>query len=498
MSARSIRSTASALSGSRLGPPAPALGGPRSVAPRRISGTLATILGLTFLALHVPLGLAMRSWPSLSTLHALATVAVGLLWALSGHPRRVACVGAYLVGSEVLWRMTGASFFWEGAKYGTVFIFAVALLRSGRLRAPGAMVAYFLLLLPSTALVWLELGASEARSVTSFNLSGPLALAVSVWFFSHLKVSREGMSEILFALVAPAVGVLALSFFGVVTTDIVFGGGSNFASSGGFGPNQVSAILGLAALAAFMLALDHARPLLYRGAMLVLLLAFAGQSALTFSRTGVVALVLCIGIGVVFLVKSPRDRVRLAIGLPLVLAAAVFVVVPRLESMTGGAVGDRFSDTSPTGRDQLAKADWLIFLDHPILGVGPGQAKALRGIAGRVGMSHTEYTRLMAEHGILGIFEMALLFFTALKRLKAAKGASERAIVSMLYAWSALFMLVSGMRLVAPSFAFGLASAAPPRRASRRRTLSRTAVHRVPRQAATAATAAAGISAAPR
>ncbi len=441
----------------------------RDAVPARRSLPVSTFAALIFLGAHVPLALLMRDRPVLSTLHAMAAVAIGLIWAISGkHPHRVACVAAYLAGSEVLWRMTGSEFFWEGAKYGTVLIFVATLVRAGHLKPPVPIASYFALLLPSTALVWLQIGFSQARNVTSFNLSGPLALMVSVWFFSHLRLSWEGITRILFALILPVVGVLTLSFFGIVTSeDLTFGEGSNFATSGGFGPNQVSAVLGLAALAAFVLVLDHARPLLFRAVMLGLLLAFAAQSALTFSRTGVVALVASIGIGCVFLFQNRRARITLAIGLPVLILASMFVVAPRLESMTGGAIGDRFSDTSPTGRDQLARADWLIFLDHPVLGVGPGQAKALRSIAGRVGLSHTEYTRLIAEHGILGLIALCLLIGTAVARFRAATGSRERAIVAMLYSWSALFMLVSGMRLVAPAFAFGLASAMPPRARAR-------------------------------
>lgn len=438
--------------------------GPAPVPSRRVAPRSA-LLVLLFMGAHVPLALLMRTQPMLSTVHALATLAVGLALALSGnYPRRVACVAAYIAGSEVLWRMTGAEFYWEGAKYATVLIFAVALVRARRLRAPRAIVAYFVLLLPSTALMWFQIDASQARNQTSFNLSGPLALAVSVWFFCHLRVSREGVSQILSALLGPVVGVFALCFLGTVTaSDLIFRGSSNFATSGGFGPNQVSAILGLGALAAFLLALDHSRRRGFRAGMLALLLALAAQSALTFSRTGVAALVICIGIGTFFLLRSRRSRVSLAFSLPLLIAAAAFVVVPRLESFTGGALADRFLDTSPTGREQLAKADWLIFLDNPILGVGPGQARPLRSIAGRIGVAHTEFTRLIAEHGLFGVAALILLLSVAVRRFASARDAEERAIVAMLCAWSLLFMLVSGMRVVAPSFAFGLAMAMPPR-----------------------------------
>src|SRR5262249_22980831 len=230
---------------------------------------------LAFLAAHIPLGLAMHAVPALSTVHALATLAVGVVWAAAGRPDRVAAVGAFLAGSEVLWRMTGADFYWEGAKYATVLIFGLALVRGGRWKMPLPAVAYFALLLPSTALTWMELGFSRSRSVVSFNLSGPLALAASVWFFSHLRVSRQRLTRILPALLAPIVGILGVSFFGTITAaELTFGSGSNFLTSGGFGPNQVSSVLGLGALAAFLLAFDHGRQVVFRVAMLGLLLGF--------------------------------------------------------------------------------------------------------------------------------------------------------------------------------------------------------------------------------
>src|SRR5205085_12507641 len=85
----------------------------------------------------------------------------------------------------------------------------------------------------------------------SFNLSVPLALMVSVWFFSHLKVTPQQLHRILLALICPIIGIAVIALKGIVTAkDLVFINDSNFATSGGYGPNQVSAILGLGPIAA--------------------------------------------------------------------------------------------------------------------------------------------------------------------------------------------------------------------------------------------------------
>ena len=69
---------------------------------------------------------------------------------------------------------------------------------------------------------------------------------------------------------------------------------------------------------------------------------------------------------------------------------------------------------------------------------------------------------MFSEHGLLGLGALILLLFSAVDRFVSARGPVERGIVAMLYAWSLLFMLVTGMRVVAPSFIFGLACAMPP------------------------------------
>jgi len=106
-----------------------------------------------FLLAHVPLGLAMRANPVVSTTHALVVLGLGIGWAFAGYENRVALWGGYVAASDVLWRMTGASIQWEFAKYALALVFAFAILRSGRLRGPALPFIYMGLLIPSSILV---------------------------------------------------------------------------------------------------------------------------------------------------------------------------------------------------------------------------------------------------------------------------------------------------------------------------------------------------------
>jgi O-antigen ligase len=132
-----------------------------------------------------------------------------------------------------------------------------------------------------------------------------------------------------------------------------------------------------------------------------------------------------------------------------------------LDRFTQGALAARYKNTQLTNRDHLAAADLEIWLENPVLGVGTGQAAFHRGQILDVEMvaSHTEFARLLAEHGIFGIAAGLLLFFMAWSNLRRARSVAAKATVAAALAWAFLFMAGSGMRLVAPSFMFGLSFA---------------------------------------
>jgi len=55
-----------------------------------------------------------------------------------------------------------------------------------------------------------------------------------------------------------------------------------------------------------------------------------------------------------------------------------------------------------------------IFADNPLLGIGPGAGTEKRvdyGYGDRVA-AHIEYSRLLAEHGLFGVFSLLILVFT--------------------------------------------------------------------------------------
>ncbi len=420
---------------------------------------LRATLVLVFFAAHVPLAILMSRNANLATLHVLLTIGGALWLALSSEKiESVAYAAAYITGAEVLWRMTGAELFWEIGKYGVAAIFIVAMIRHWRVKPAILPIVYFALLLPSALLTIQSSTLGESRLLLSSNLSGPFSLMVAGCFFSQLSLTRKDLLRIFLLLIGPVVGIATVAVLGLTTLeDIVFTNESNFDASGGFGPNQVSSIMGLGALATFLILLDNDVNLKLKVLFVGIMLFLSAQSALTFSRGGLYNLIGAIVLASIFLLQDSRTRIQFLLAVLLVSSISYFVILPRLDNFTNGALSARFQDTEATGRVDIVRADLQIWFDNLILGVGPGVAKEHRAELGRRAAAHTEFTRLLSEHGIFGL--AALLAFVAAVALNVwkARTARGRAIIVAISGWSFLYMLNAATRLVAPSLMLGLA-----------------------------------------
>ncbi len=437
----------------RLAPPG------RTVTSRFTEKSDRPILVAAFFVAHFLLAILIGRNSNLTTVHALLTLG-GALWFvfLSDKIERVAYAAAYITGAEVLWRMTDARLPWEIGKYAVAAIFISAMLRYRRKMPPLLPVLYFALLLPSVFLTFQNSSLSEARSLLSSNLSGPFCLMVAVCFFSQLSLTRRDLLRMFLLLIGPVIGIATLAALGVSSQDnIVFTNESNFDASGGFGPNQVSSILGAGALAAFLVLLDRDTHVKVRVLVLAIMLFLSVQAALTFSRGGLYNVAGAIALASIFLLKDSRTRIQFLLAVILICSLSYFVILPRLDSFTNGAFSARFEDFEATGREEIVQMDLEIWLDNIILGVGPGIAKEVRAELGRDASAHTEFSRLLSEHGLFGLAALLCFLLAASINVWKARTARERALIVAISGWSFLYMLNAATRLVAPSLMLGLA-----------------------------------------
>lgn len=455
-------------------PPKP-LAAPGVVPRRRAdNGQQQAFVFVAFVVAHVVLALVIKAVPALGALHAIATVSIGMFIALRYPPRFVMYVLCYVTGAEVLWRMSRSAVVWELGKYAVVAVLLVGLVRMRGKRNRALALLYMCLLLPSALLTFTAEDLGIARQLLSFNLSGPISLTLCVLFCSNTKLTEDDIRPMFMTMLGPLAGIATLGVRSLAThSNVEFVNASNYIAAGEFGANQVSAALGLGVLLALLVILDRRSSGSLRIPLGLLALVFAVQSAITFSRSGL-ALAFASLMGAAFyMVRDRRTRVTLIAVALVLFVVGKYVVVPRLDDFTNGKFGERYSEFESDGRTKLASYDWAVFADHPLIGVGPGMANVLRQEMGHFGAAHTEYTRLLAEHGVLGIAAMLVLAVIGWRVMRGCRVLRYRAVVAGLLTWAALFLAVSGMRLVAPSVVLGLAcsiaySFTPPRRAPAR------------------------------
>ncbi len=417
-------------------------------------GMVAFILG------HVPLAVLMHGVPVLAKIHSVILLVVGLWYAMHrGGSHKVSVVAAYIVGSEVLWRMCGGGIFWEFGKYAFALVLGVSLWQQKNRSLDSVATCYFLLLLPSAILTLFVSSLGEARTNISFYLSGPLALAIGVSFFRRLWLSPIQLQSLLLALLGPIAGAAAICYKSTFGSDDVFyGAGSSTAAAGGFGPNQVSAALGFGMMAVALCLWTTPSSKLLRIVLLGAFLLFVAQALLTLSRTGIYLAAISCALGAVQLARSPKQRLNLLVGGTVVALACWLVVMPAVTKVSGGAVGERFKNTSGTGREGIVQGDLVVWAHHPLFGAGVGMSRNERTrMGGDRHAAHTEYARLLSEHGLLGLISLALMVYMPLRAFRSTRTVPDKVLAAAAASFGLLFMSVSAMRLTLPALALGLA-----------------------------------------
>ncbi len=400
----------------------------------------------------------MDSSPSLATLHGMATVGGVACAALFLRRMSLAVYGlAYVATCDVLWRMTGAGVPWEASKHGLWVVSLIIIARFHRRLPRPLALMYFVLLLPAALITVAEEGVAGGRTDIVFNLSGPLSLAAAVSLFSVLRLDERDLRRITYLAIAPVTAIWSIAFRAVLSVE-EFTTDSSKEAVGGFGPNQVSTVLGFGGLLAILWALRD-RNVIHRAFLFGAGLAFLVQSMLTFSRGGLVNTIAALLVVAVVYLRRP-SRVLGALAVAAVLVSVVSALFGQLDEFTGGKLGERFADADVTGRDEIASADLAVWAKEPITGVGPGRARDERPEGQRSNAAaHTEFTRLLAEHGIPGLIAILILGAIALQNLRGRPTVWELAWSAALMVWTAAALSNAAMRVAAISFAFGLASA---------------------------------------
>jgi len=424
-----------------------------------LAGRLTPHLLALILIGHALLGLVMHRLSALANVHCGGTVLLGIGAAVfSKKIAPVAWIMGYIVGAEVLWRMSNSTLPYEISKYTITLMSIIALVRLKHYVIPKIAVSYFLLLLPALAVSYGTLSGEALRAGISFNLSGPVSLFATVCFFANVTLFPEEWKLLPLAIITPLAGITMIAAHGTFSNpDIQFGTESMHDASGGFGPNQVSAMLGLGALLAVHYVLNSKDR---RKQLIVLCVAafFIMQAVLTFSRGGVVAAAMALAPAVFFKMRQSRERGRLVVWVAILVGFCGLVLYPLLDEYTAGALTARYTLQDLSGREELMHADFIIWEQNRIFGVGVGgSAFAHLALYGRAAATHNEFTRLLAEHGMFGLAAILLIAAMAVSAVLRTTTVQEKSYASSFVLWSILFSGASSMRIAAAGFMFGIA-----------------------------------------
>lgn len=420
---------------------------------------------ILFLALHFPLAIGMEISPWFSTIHALLALLFGLRAALLGRTSQVVYAVVYISAAEVLWRMSRANLLWEYSKYAVVVVIFVAVIvewsrtaESRRLRSVWPILL-LITLVPASVMAVLYYGPAEARDTLSFNLSSYAALLALGLYLWARPLNRDTTVRMLLALVAPIVGITFLAVYYTITDldSLIFLGAANWVTSGNYGPNQVSNMMGLGALAGVMLFVLINKASGARIFILLLTMVMLGQGLLTFSRGGIYSFALALAVFGFHLMRTPRARRRFLALFILFGVILLTFVYPLLDDFTGGSLTDRFRDLDTTGRLEAAITDLEVFRDNPLLGIGVGRSIEYHATIDGISLAaHTEYTRILAEHGLFGILAIILLIWMVAVRYLANSSGLGRAMTAALSVWALSIMAHSAMRLAVIPLAIAL------------------------------------------
>lgn len=423
---------------------------------------------LLFIGVHLLIGFLADKRSLFSMVFALSILSIGLFIIIKEKNRNeeVLLMSSYLVGVEVFLRMIKTGISYELGKYG-VLLFLLIGMFVGPIKQKLNIVFVIYLLLLTLGIVFTVVPEGESiRKAVIFNLSGPIVLGVAGFYFYKRPITKEQLFNALFFILLPLFSMISYLYFKTPNlAEIVFNTGSNARLSGGFGPNQVATILGVGIfiVAVFLLLKVKLSGYLILDAFFLLYFTYRGL--ITFSRGGIItagAAFLVFSMIIMYHKGSLQNMFKYLLVL-LLFSVSIWVYT---SNITGGMLDNRYQNKNSqgeakeditTGRGDIFLAQLENFYESPIFGIGVGNGKYKRQFedTGITAASHNELSRLVEEHGLIGVFILIMLLVIPLEHFYNSNN-YQRAFTAAFYMFWFLTINHSAMRVVFPSFIYGL------------------------------------------
>ena len=373
---------------------------------------------------------------------------------------------AYIAGVEVFWRMTGALIFYETGKYAVILFLGVGLFFKGASSKTVSYWIYLLVLFPGVIVASLALDYDTVfRKAIAFNLSGPVCLGVSAIYCYYKKITKYQFERVIVMLLLPLLTTMFYLYFHTPRlSESLINLSGNYAATGGYGPNQVSTVMGMGAFL-LITRLFVIKSRIINLIDLILLGLMSYRAIVTFSRGGVLTGIVCaIAFLIVrFYLSSGREKTGMKIKL-LIVSGAVALTWMFTTLETSGLIVNRYTnrdaagklkDDITTGRVELVESSLEGFYHNPVIGIGVGKGYDFRQEEMGVNIaSHNEISRLLSEHGMFGVVAVLILIFVPI--IFWTKFQNNYYFLAFLAFW---FLTInhSAMRIALPAFVYGLA-----------------------------------------
>ena len=269
---------------------------------------------ILLILLHIVIAILIYLVRPLSIVYAICIPLIGFYYVIKTKNRNneVLFVAAYIVGSEVFLRMTNGNLLYESSKYGVMIFLTLGMYYSAFSKKTIPFWIYLILLLPGVIIATETLNLdTNIRKVIAFNISGPVCLGIASIYCYNRKILLSQLNDILLALGLP---IFATTVYLILYTpdlkDVLTGTGSNIATSGGFGPNQVATLLGIGMFIFFSRLLLKSKTKLLFVINLVILFNITYRGLVTFSRGGMMTGFIMIIILLLYLFLKTKEQGR--------------------------------------------------------------------------------------------------------------------------------------------------------------------------------------------
>jgi hypothetical protein len=428
---------------------------------------------LGFLLFHILLGLIstispwfLSIWIWISIIRAI----LSLYKLNSGNMIYALFPLAYVSGLEIAARVANSSPLvpYEFAKYFYLLYLILCINKFNRAKSYLGLVLIFLLL-PSTFLIPIE--NFSVYFVNSFLGIFLLSLMAFVW--AKKQIHSDALLQVFYYYMIGLVALLTQVVAKASNLDeLEYSLGANFETAGGFGSNQVSTQLGIGFFLFAVVWLLGWTIIKEKKVAFILMLGFLFRAILTFSRGGVLGPLTAIAVAYI-IPKSGIGLKKLNLGYLITIAGIIMVVFLYADNITGNLLSKRYQghtagtlegtreldlNVLTSRRSSLMETEWQIFKENPVFGVGPGAGyEAREKLIGIKIASHTEATRLLAEHGVLGLFVAAIFLFYPLYHIFSHSNGLSRFLSSAFFVLALFTSFHAGMRTTVTPFFWGLA-----------------------------------------